>query len=351
MPTTRLTRVTRLVAVLLCGTIILGACGDKDPLAGDIVKDASGCSPDQVPQDKDHPPTVEPVTGKVTALKTKDLRKGTGCKAGTGQFLAVDLLGATADDGKVFRSSWTDGRPVNLELGKNQLIKGLELGMAGMKVGGRRQITIPADQAYGKEGEKSLGIGKDEALTFVVDLLAATDAPVYCNAGGTIPKGQDPGKPTQVIMPIKAPTKVKTTDIEPGVGPAAKKGNYLVMHYLGMVCSTGQQFQSSWDNAQPFNVTIGEGTIPGFSKGLVGAKNGMLRQIEIPAAEAYGATGQQGAGIGPNEPLVFIVRILELQDKPPAPTTTTAPTSTTTPGSTTTTTAAKGATTTTTAAK
>ena len=70
---------------------------------------------------------------------------------------------------------------------------------------------------------------------------------MYCNAGGTIPKGQDPGKPTQVIMPIKAPTKVKTTDIEPGVGPAAKKGNYLVMHYLGMVCSTGQQFQSLLD--------------------------------------------------------------------------------------------------------
>ena len=273
---------------------------------------------------------IEKVDGKVTKVTKTDIRKGSGCKVEAGQYLSANLVGATAADAKVFRSSWTDGRPVTMQTGQSKLIAGLEVGLGGMKVGGRRQINIPAAQAYGADGNADLGIAKNQDLTFIVDLLGVTDTPLYCNPAGEIPKGKGEGKPTAVIMPVNAPAKVKTTDIKPGAGKAAKKGNYLTLHYLGMACSTGEQFQSSWDTGEPFSLTIEDGgAIPGFIKGLTGAKKGMTRQIEIPAADAYGATGQDPT-IGKNEPLVFVVEILDLADKAPAPTTTTTAAVTTT---------------------
>jgi peptidylprolyl isomerase len=109
----------------------------------------------------------------------------------------------------------------------------------------------------------------------------------------------------------------------------AKKGSYVTANYVGVACSTGQQFDSSWDNGQPFSVTVGQGTIQGFGDGLIGVKAGMQRQIEIPAAQAYGAAGS-APKIGPNDPLVFIVDIVDVAAKAPSASTTTAPKATTT---------------------
>lgn len=325
------TRSSRLVVGLLLSALLLASCGSKDPLSGSVVKDGVGCAPDQTDRKTDSPPTVEAVDGSIKKIKTTDITVGKGCAAQAGSYLAVDMLGATAADAKIFRSSWADGRPLTLQLGKNQLIEGLEVGLAGMKVGGRREIRIPAKQGYGKSGDATLGIGADEDLLVVADLVGATDTPLYCNQGGPLPAGKSAGKPTQVTMPVEAPQKLKTTDLEPGTGTrTAKKGDYVVVDYVGVSCATGEQFDSSWDNGEQFPVTLGQGTIEGFWQGLVGAKEGALRQIEIPSDLAYGAAGS-APKIGANDPLVFVIRVNSIDDKPPT-TTTTAPATTTTGG-------------------
>jgi peptidylprolyl isomerase len=118
-------------------------------------------------------PTVEAGKGpKPTKLETKEIVTGTGAEAKTGFTVYVNYVGALWSNGKEFDSSWKRNEPFTFVLGANQVIKGWEQGVVGMKVGGRRELKIPPELAYGKEGSAS--IPKNEALIFVVDLLKAS---------------------------------------------------------------------------------------------------------------------------------------------------------------------------------
>ena len=333
-----LSRSLRFPTALVVGALLLAGCSGSDQLKGTVVKDGQGCVPSVALKTTDVP-TITKITTAPKKVEKKDLTKAPkGCVADGNSLLTLSLVGATADDAQVFTNTYTDKRPITARLGTGQLLPGLETGLAGMRVGARRQITIPAADAYGKDGNYAQGIGANETLTFVVDLVGATTKPIYCNAVTVLPEGKaGAGKPTKVDMPLEAPTALKKTDLKVGTGEAAKKGNYVTVQYLGVACSTGRQFDSSWDKGEPFPITLGEGTIPGFATGIEGMKVGGVRQLDIPSALAYGAAGQ--APIGADEPLVFIIEVQAIADKPPVTTTTT---------STTTTTAAPAATTTTT---
>ncbi|MBA3281386.1 MAG: FKBP-type peptidyl-prolyl cis-trans isomerase [Acidimicrobiia bacterium] len=323
----------RLAAAALASVVVLAGCGSSEDLGGTVVKDGLGCTTEvELGTDAPEVAKVAEVPKKVVKkdLEGKDLPKGTkGCAADAENYLTLALVGATAKDGKVFTDTYADKRPVTAKLGTGQLLPGLESGLEGLKVGGRRQITIPADQAYGKEGNPAQEIGADQPLVFAVDLVAVTPTALYCNEATNIPAGKEgAGKPTEVKMPVAAPTKLKKTDLTDGKGTAAEKGNYVTVQYLGISCSSGQQFDSSWDEGEPLPVTLGEGTIPGFATGIEGMKVGGRRQIDIPAALAYGAAGQ--GAIAPNDPLTFIIEVTAIEEKPPA--TTTLPVETTLPG-------------------
>ncbi len=80
-------------------------------------------------------------------------------------------MGVTSKSGKQFDASWDRGATFKFGLGKGQVIAGWDQGVTGMKVGGRRRITIPPMLAYGKRGAGGV-IGPDETLVFVVDLIA-----------------------------------------------------------------------------------------------------------------------------------------------------------------------------------
>ncbi|HXB15895.1 MAG TPA: FKBP-type peptidyl-prolyl cis-trans isomerase [Solirubrobacteraceae bacterium] len=118
-------------------------------------------------------PTIEAGKGpKPTKLETKEIITGTGGEAKSGATVYVNYVGALWSNGKEFDSSWKRNEPFTFVLGANQVIKGWEQGVVGMKVGGRRELKIPSELAYGKEGNAS--IPKNEALIFVVDLLSLT---------------------------------------------------------------------------------------------------------------------------------------------------------------------------------
>jgi peptidylprolyl isomerase len=322
-----------LAVAALVAVVALAACGKKDPLSGGtVVKEGQGCTISEIAARTDVP-TVKAGTKVGKAVGKTDVVKGQAkaCKADTSQYLTMNLVGATAADGKVFRNTWADKRPYTARLGQGQLIAGLETALAGMPVGARRQIVIPADQAYGKDGEKALGIGPDAGLVFVVDLLSLTSSPRYCNAAQTpFPAATTPGKPETVAMPVEAPTKVKTTVLTPGDGATITKKSYVTVDYLGVSCSTGAQFDASWDRGEPFTVALADAAetdtvrhvIDGWTIGLTGQKQGSTVQIDIPSEQGYGATGSPPA-IGPSDPLTFIVKINEVSDKPPTPASTT----------------------------
>ena len=85
-----------------------------------------------------------------TKLVTKEIIVGTGPEAKAGDSVTVNYVGVLYKGGKEFDSSWKRNEPFTFTLGKGQVIPGWDQGVAGMKVGGRRELIIPAELAYGK---------------------------------------------------------------------------------------------------------------------------------------------------------------------------------------------------------
>jgi FKBP-type peptidyl-prolyl cis-trans isomerase len=110
---------------------------------------------------------IEPMTDQ---LKVEDLNVGTGVEATAGKQVTVHYVG-TLTDGKKFDSSRDRGKGFSFRLGGGQVIKGWDQGVAGMKVGGLRRLTIPSDLAYGDRGFPPV-IPPKATLVFEVELLS-----------------------------------------------------------------------------------------------------------------------------------------------------------------------------------
>ena len=108
---------------------------------------------------------------EATELVIEDIRVGNGAEATAGQTVSVHYTG-TLTDGKKFDSSHDRGQPFKFKLGGGQVIKGWDQGVAGMKIGGLRKLTIPPHLGYGAQGAGGV-IKPNETLVFVVDLLGA----------------------------------------------------------------------------------------------------------------------------------------------------------------------------------
>jgi peptidylprolyl isomerase len=125
---------------------------------------------------------------------------------------------------------------------------------------------------------------------------------------------EDTSQKPQIEKPTgPVPRRLKREDIVKGKGAAAKPGDDLTVHYVGVTFSTGEQFDASWDGGQPFSFPLGAGeVIPGWDRGLRGMREGGRRRLVIPPDQAYGAQGSPPA-IGPNETLVFVVDLVDLR--------------------------------------
>ena len=124
------------------------------------------------------PKITVPSGAAPTKLVTKDMITGTGAVAKTGDELTVDYVGALYSNGKVFDASWSHGGPKGVpfqfQLGVGDVIKGWDDGVAGMRIGGRRELIIPPSLAYGSTART--GIPANSTLIFIVDLLGVSKA-------------------------------------------------------------------------------------------------------------------------------------------------------------------------------
>jgi peptidylprolyl isomerase len=171
---------TLAVAALLAGCGSSGnsstiTIGNENTADNALVKGGAGSTsttPAKTPTSG--PLSTEPAVPRQTGaapktLVVKDLITGTGPEAKAGQAVTVNYVGALYTNGKVFDASWKRKEPFTFTLGQKQVIAGWDKGVAGMKVGGRRLLVIPAPLAYGAKGTP--GIPANSTLVFVIDLL------------------------------------------------------------------------------------------------------------------------------------------------------------------------------------
>ena len=161
---------------LLLG-VALAACGSsKAP--GVQLAPSSGATQASVPTTPQVPPAISkkpvvapPPNCNVNQLVKKDLIAGSGQAAQAGQTVTVNYVGILCKNGKQFDSSWQRNQPFTTALTPGSVISGWVQGIPGMKVGGRRELVIPSNLAYGKRGSGS-AIPPNSTLVFVVDLIS-----------------------------------------------------------------------------------------------------------------------------------------------------------------------------------
>ena len=136
---------------------------------------AAGPATPQTPKTGPLSKEPQPAPGKPpppAETVTKDRIVGTGAEAKKGSTVYVNYVGDTFKTGTEFDSSWKRDEPFSFTVGSGQVIKGWDKGIVGMKVGGRRELIIPASEAYGSAGSGKT-IPPNEALIFVIDLLSS----------------------------------------------------------------------------------------------------------------------------------------------------------------------------------
>ncbi len=120
-------------------------------------------------------PTVTvPESDPPTSLEIVDDVVGDGAEASAGNTVSVHYVGVAWSTGSQFDASWDRMEPFRFGLGGGQVIQGWDQGVAGMRVGGRRTLTIPPHLGYGSRGAGG-AIAPNETLIFIVDLLDVSD--------------------------------------------------------------------------------------------------------------------------------------------------------------------------------
>lgn len=116
------------------------------------------------------PEITIPAGDPPTELVAEDETVGDGAEATAGSTVTVHYAGVSWSTGAEFDASWNRMEPFRFGLGEGMVIRGWDEGVQGMKVGGRRRLTIPPDMGYGAAGAGGV-IAPNETLVFVVDLL------------------------------------------------------------------------------------------------------------------------------------------------------------------------------------
>jgi peptidylprolyl isomerase len=152
--------------IALCLMLALVGCGGGDSSSSGSTESTTST------EEKTKPNVTVPDGAPPKKLVVREIEKGSGPPAKAGDVVTVQYVGVGYESRSEFDSSWSRSEPFTFTLGAGQVIPGWDQGVAGMKVGGRRELIIPSQLAYGEAGSPPV-IGPNETLIFVIDLEAA----------------------------------------------------------------------------------------------------------------------------------------------------------------------------------
>lgn len=274
----------------------------------------------QIPEVTFNAPLVVETTQRSVIIE------GSGELVENGDVLVIDFALFNGSTGESIQDSGYDEMsPVPLQLDPNApAFAGLSLTAACSTEGSRVAGVIPASQAFGPEGAPEFGLGPDEALVFIVDVISIKPLPEppldqiegeprEPSEGFPLVEYAENGAPTVIIPEGDVPTEFAVEAVIDGEGVAVGPGDVVIVHYHGVNWNTGEVFDSSWERGEPASFPTG-GVIPGFRDGLVGQTVGSRVLIVIPAELGYGPAGGTGDGrITATDTIMFVVDILGVQ--------------------------------------
>jgi FKBP-type peptidyl-prolyl cis-trans isomerase len=274
---------------------LLAACGDDSTPASGAGTPCSATSSNTTVAGTLAKPVVK-IPGKIpTELVKTDLSEGTGDAAVAGDTMVVHYIGVRSANCAEFDNSYDKGTPLTVTIGAGEVIKGWDQGLEGMKVGGRRQLDIPAALAYGDTPRSTEVIQPGDALTFVVDAVAIITKP-------------DPADiPNITIPPTPNQAEQTFTELIAGDGAEAKQGQTLVVQLLAFSAADGKQLDSTWESGSPLTFVTGIGQVPAWIEQAVGGMNvGGRRQVHIPFAPVFGDAGDDSLGLPASTDLIMV---------------------------------------------
>jgi len=207
-----------------------------------------------------------------SGLQFEDLQIGDGPVVGFNHWAVVDYSTYLEDGTLVDSSHWYDD-PYGFLMGAGQVTPGWEEGVAGMMPGGVRRLMVPAALGYGEEGTEAIPANSN--VIYDIEVLRVDEYPN--------PTPADEFKETE--------SGVRYAILQEGAGKAAAEiGDIILMDYDAWWENGIIFYRSSQYDHSP-QLTLGESSIAGLNEGMVGMKEGEMRQLHIPAELAYGEEG------------------------------------------------------------
>ena len=290
-----------LLALTLSSTLFIAACGgDDSTLLNKTTTDApssTDASATSDPADLIDEPTVSLPTEMPTDLVITDITEGEGEAAVEGSTVYVYYVGVLSKDGDRFDGNF-GGDPYAVTLGTGAVIDGWDQGLIGVKAGGRRQLDIPADLAYGSAGSGD-AFPPDSAISFIIDVVAI------------VPPIDPADAPEITVEGAENVDELVSDDLVVGKGDEAKSGSNVLVHIIAFNAATGEELASTWGDPSPVALLLEEGgSLPGLIDGIPGMKVGGRRQLTIPFADAFGTEGNSSMKLPASTDLVVVIDLL-----------------------------------------
>ena len=227
-------------------------------------------------------------TDLADGLRYYDFTVGDGEPVEEGKVVSLQFAVWDTPAQELLGDSSQIGQPLSFKLGSEQMFSAIQDGIAGMNVGGSRQIYMPAAVLVGA------GFPPDTDVIFEVEVVEVKEG--------------SPDSPTDVAEGdfTELENGIRYADIVVGEGEPLAEGDFASLHYTAWL-EDGTPFDSSIDRGTPFEFAYGAAQIPGFNEGLVDITRGTIRQIIIPA-DIIG-----DLGLGEPHDVTFDIEILPEQ--------------------------------------
>lgn len=241
--------------------------------------------------------------------------KGDKVDPGASAQVAYSIYNGTT--GKLIESyGYDDGQPVTFAADAQLLLPGLAKTIACEKAGSRIASVIPGAEAWGPDGNKTVGVDPGQSLVAVIDIESVVPSRAW-GADQPAPEGlpkvtlAKDGTPSIAVPSTDPPTELKLGVLKQGDGDTVPDSATVTVQYLGVDWETGKTFDSSWKRGAPASFSL-SGVVPGFAQAIAGQKVGSQVIAVIPPSLGYGEASKDNTSELAGKTLVFVIDILAI---------------------------------------